>query len=138
MVKHVVEVVDDTARNGWSPARVEDTLSIAARPNGRLWISVTLVQGNAHMCLLDGLADYTNGEIVYRSDDPGNQAQDSNADPEAPCEVRVRVSETDGLTLSVPDAAQQGCRWFCGARATLDGAVFPWRTTPGARMPKVP
>jgi hypothetical protein len=104
---HTVSMVCEHAADGWCDEQVEDTLVIRDRHDGAIAVHVELVRTNAHTCSFEGtLGPVSEGR--WRFD---------HGDDDGPCRLTLEHAGNE-LRLSA-----DGCRYYCGARASLD-AVF--------------
>jgi len=99
---HTVMVVCDDP--DWCEEEVSDSLEIRSTSDGGLDVSIELVQTNDHMCSFEG--------ILRRKSEREWEWQAPEGDPECHLWLRWRA---DSLAVS-----SQGCREFCGARASLE------------------
>lgn len=110
---HPVLVVCDSNPDGWCEEQASDTLTIREARDGAIAVTIELFQANAHMCNFEG-------ELRPAPPPAANtrrwRFQEQNDD--GPCEFVLDRTEKE-LTLQ-----SEGCRYYCGARASLD-ATFP-------------
>ena len=112
---HSIEVVCNDP-SGWCTEGVEDTMVVRDAGEGRIAVEIALLQTNAHSCTFEGTLEPVRGQ-------DGAWHMDELAEGEWPCALDLRV---EGETLRL---TSEGCRLYCGARASLD-ATFPWRGSP--------
>jgi len=115
--RHTIQMV--CGPDGWCDEEVDDTMVVRDAGDGRLAIVVELVRTNAHTCSFEGtlapVADAPAGEPRWRYHDPSSD--------DAPCDLTLTL-RGDELRL-----AAEGCRYYCGARASLD-ATFSRTAAP--------
>lgn len=108
---HTVPMVCDGGDDGWCEEEAADTMTITDAGGGRIDAAIELVQTNGHTCTFEGMLAPVPGSTtrwVFHSDDPD----------EGPCTLALERTPTE-VTLMA-----DGCRYYCGARASLD-ASFP-------------
>jgi hypothetical protein len=106
---HDIEVVCSDP-SGWCTEHVADTLIVRDAGDGALDVEIELIQTNAHSCSFSGtLALVEPGVWRFHSDE---DAEDGA------CTLTLTAIATE-LTI-----AAEGCRYYCGMRASLD-ATFP-------------
>ncbi len=108
--RHEIGVVCD-APDGWCPELVDDTLTIRDAGDGRITVAIELVQTNAHTCGFDGTLAPT---PTHDAGDDVTRWRFADHGEDGPCELTLEVSAGD-ITIS-----SDGCRYYCGARASLD------------------
>jgi hypothetical protein len=86
---------------------VSDRMQLTEMPGGVLHARIELLQTNAHSCTFDG-------DLVPAGD--RHWTFDEPAGEEGPCHVDLFQRDAR-LELT-----SEGCRYYCGARATLEGA----------------
>ena len=87
-------------------------LSIQPEAKGVIHFKVDLNFYNGHTCSAEGSAAYKqNGAFVYRSNETGES-----------CVLEIFAGKA-GVELQDPLG---GCKYYCGARGSLDGANFPY------------
>jgi len=97
----------------WCEQEVTDKLIVTTAPGQAIDVSIDLVQANAHTCTFRGrLANVATDEWRWQA--PAS---------EPPCQLRLSWRDVE-LRVS-----SDGCRQFCGARASLD-ATFAYRQQP--------
>lgn len=101
--------------DGWCKETVEDTLRVRELANGSIEVAIELVSTNAHTCSFEGTLERT-----LDSQSARRWRFDAENDEEFPCSLVVEHARGK-LTVT-----SEGCREYCGARATLD-AVFDVR-----------
>lgn len=122
---HAVMMVCDGGDDGWCEEQVADSMEVREAGDGRLAVTIELVQTNAHTCSFEGVltpdpaAPAPARRWSFRSDDPD----------EGPCSLQLEQSGAEVRLLS------DGCRYYCGARAVLD-AVFPFPPGPPSTVPR--
>ncbi len=128
---HEIMVVCDVGDDGWCPEEVMDTMEVRDAGRGALAVTIELVQTNAHTCTFEGTLapdpQAPGARWIYDGagggggGDDGHDAEtDAVGDGELdewPCRL-VLEHEPRSVRIS-----SDGCRLYCGARATLD-AVF--------------
>jgi hypothetical protein len=110
---HSVMMVCEGGDDGWCEEDVADSMTV--RESGDdLDVAIDLVQTNGHTCTFEG----------HLAHDPDPAAarwtfhSDETAD-DGPCTLTLEQADTE---LRI---AAEGCRYYCGARASLD-ASFPF------------
>lgn len=89
-----------------------DTMKLTLDGGGRGGVDFESWQTNGHSCSVRGPVQPISGGWLFR---------DANAAPE--CRLEILKQPDGGLTLADRD---WGCkRYFCGARAVMDGVRFP-------------
>jgi hypothetical protein len=113
LAPHDIEVTCD-GPDGWCPETVDDTMTVRDAGEGRVALEIELIQTNGHTCNFSGT-------LAPVPPAAGAVAQWQFLDPseeEGPCTLTLAAS-ADTLTVT-----SDGCRYYCGARASLD-ATFP-------------
>jgi hypothetical protein len=109
---HSVMMVCEGGDDGWCEEDVADSMTVHEAGDD-LEVAIDLVQTNGHTCTFEGhLAhdpDPTAHRWTFHADDDTD---------EGPCTLTLEQADTE-LRL-----ASDGCRYYCGARASLD-ATFP-------------
>lgn len=111
---HEIQMVCDQP-DGWCPEQVEDTLVVRDAGGGQVAVEIELMQTNGHSCSFAGtlapVADAPAAEPQWRF-----HLADGD---EGPCTLTLTLTSVaapgDLLRL-----ASDGCRYHCGARASLD------------------
>lgn len=110
---HTVMMVCEGGDDGWCEEDVEDTMTVTEPGDGKLDVAIELVQTNGHTCSFAGILapdrEASSPRWIHHSDN----------EEEGPCTLTLDQSETE-LVLQA-----DGCRYYCGARASLD-ATFPY------------
>jgi hypothetical protein len=113
---------DGGGGGGWCEEEVTDHMDVREADGEGLAVSIELVRTNAHTCSFEGVlvpdprAPAPTRRWVFQSDD----------ELEGPCTLQL---EQSGRRV---DLHADGCRYYCGARASLD-ATF--RFPPGPLAP---
>jgi hypothetical protein len=98
----------------------EDVLRLDEQPGGRLHAVIDVTRANHHTCSFEGTlepaAPTTPGERRWTFDQPGGEADDG------PCRLAL-VHRDQAIEITA-----EGCRYYCGMRATLD-ATFAYPAT---------
>ncbi|MEZ4366907.1 MAG: hypothetical protein R2939_11530 [Kofleriaceae bacterium] len=102
---HEVMVVCD-GPEGWCPEETADVMLLTEQDDG-LQLEIELVQTNAHTCTFSGLVTPVEPGRVWQYRSPKDAMEE-------PCELTLTHT---GSSLQI---TSEGCRDFCGARATLD------------------
>lgn len=129
---HEVMMVCDTGQEGWCAEEGEDTLTIEDRPDGAIEISVELVRTNAHTCSFSGTlhpAPAPANHVRRWIHEVGQQGERDGSDEldESYCKLELEHAASK-LTLR-----SDGCREWCGVRASLDGEFPAQPERPRAR-----
>ncbi len=103
--------------NDWEEAEVRDTLSISQQGDSTSFY-LALVQTNYHICEMEGTGTRTSDGITTP---PENIEFGGEVDV---CRFRL-VADAD--TIRLVDEGNICRRYYCGARAYLDGVAFPRR-----------
>lgn len=110
---HTVMMVCSENADGWCEESVADAMTVIDAGDDRLDVTIDLVQTNGHTCTFSGALTLDTAAStrrwVHHSDDPDEGACDLSLE-HADAELRL---------------ASEGCRYYCGARASLD-ATFPY------------
>jgi hypothetical protein len=108
---HVIRYVCDGGDDGWCDAGADDTLVIHDARAGAIAVEIELMQTNGHSCTFDGvlapvrtLAHGVSAWVFDHADD----------DEEDACTLTLERSAA-AIRIS-----SDGCRSYCGARASLD------------------
>jgi hypothetical protein len=109
---HTVMMVCSENTDGWCDESVEDAMTIADAGADRLDVSIELVQTNGHTCTFAGIL------TLDTRADTRRWTHHSIDETEGTCDLTLEHFDT-ALTLR-----SEGCRYYCGARASLD-ASFP-------------
>lgn len=113
---HEIAVVCSESPDGWCNERVTDSLILRQRDDGALLVAIDLTQTNAHSCSFSGvMLPVSPAELDDGVDAQWRFAQ-AGADEDAGCLAHLTL---DGPQLTV---TADGCREFCGARASLDAS----------------
>lgn len=106
---HMISVICDGGVDGWCDAGAEDVLTIQDTRRGAIAVQVELMQTNAHSCTFEG-------ELApVRSPPPGvQQWVFDHEDEVGPCTLTL---EKRGSEIAI---SSESCRYYCGARASLD------------------
>lgn len=121
---HTIRMVCDGGQpqdpDGWCEENVEDTMTIRERVNGSIDVAIELVGTNAHTCSFEGTLERTvDGEASAR------RWRFQSDDEESPCSL---VIEHAAKLVTI---RAEGCREYCGVRASLDAAFdFPPSRSP--------
>ena len=108
---HEVGIFDGT---DFAPTEVTDTMTLIERGDS-LFVAVDLIGANAHLCAFRGtMGAAPSGGWVWR------ETLDEIYDNQT-CELSLDVSPT---TIRLSDRDSNCRRYYCGARAGLDGAAF--------------
>ncbi len=103
---HSIRMVCD---DGWCDAAADDTLVIHDARRGGIRVEIELTQTNAHTCSFEGelapMPQAREGVQVWAFDEE---------DEEGPCSLTLERSATQVAVRS------DGCRYYGGARASLD------------------
>lgn len=114
---HVVMVVCENP--DWCEEEANDVLTVKHLPGEAIAVGIELIQANAHMCTFEG---------TLAASGPGTWSwTEPNAD-EDPCTVTLSVV-ADAIVVD-----SEGCRAYCGARASLM-ARFPLSSLESAAPP---
>jgi hypothetical protein len=111
---HVIKVVTE---DGLEDVTATDSLTLSLEGGGRLRFSLALWFDNGHTCAMQGVAHSVGRFFEYR--EPIEESSTAARE----CVLRIRPS-ADVITLEDVD---RGCGWgagYCGARGTIDSAVF--------------
>lgn len=119
VARHEIQLVCDGEPDGWCMEQVEDTMTIRERANNGIAVALELVRTNAHTCSFEGALERTlDGEGSTR------RWQFQAEDEEFPCSL-VLEQARGRVTIRA-----DGCREYCGARASLDAEFdFPPRSS---------
>jgi hypothetical protein len=109
---HTIMHVGET---GWEEAVVRDTLSIWPRGDSTAFY-LALVQTNYHICEMQGMGVQTPEGIATSPELIGFGGE------EDVCLLRI-VAEAD--TIRLVDEGDVCRRYYCGARAFINGVAFP-------------
>jgi len=98
--------------NAYCYVNGSDTLKLTLDGSGQGGVEFESWQTNGHFCGVEGPVQPISGGWLFR---------DANAGPE--CRLEILVQPGGGLAMADRD---WGCkRYFCGARAVMDGVRFP-------------
>lgn len=111
---HPVMMVCDGGDDGWCEEQVEDTLDIGDAGGGRLEVTIELIQTNGHTCSFSGTLVPDPAAAPARG-----WRFDGKDEGDGPCALTLQHT---GAELQL---AADGCRYYCGARASLD-ATFAY------------
>ena len=113
---HEIAIVCDESPEGWCQERVTDSLIVRQRDDGSLLAVIDLLQTNAHSCSFSEVMQPVQaGELADGVDAQWRFTRAADDDDEA-CSAHLTLDE---LQLTV---TAEGCREFCGARASLDAS----------------
>lgn len=125
-VQHEIELMGSDCAVDGCTERVTDTLRVTENADSTLTIDVALTQANAHSC---GFTGTLVGRAQATDELPWRWVYSAPGDADdGPCELTLAF---DGRDL---DLSADGCRYYCGARASLDAsfAYPPGDADPGA------
>lgn len=127
---HEVEMMSGDCGDAPCVERVTDTLAVTEHADGTLGVAVQLVQTNGHSCGFDGTLVGRATAPVEAATPRWDYVAPADGD-DAPCALSLTF-DGDALTLSA-----DGCRYYCGARASLDAsfAYPPGDPDPGDAPP---
>lgn len=106
-------MVCSEGEDGWGEESVEDAMTVTETGTDRIDISIELVQTNGHTCTFSGTLTLDTRAATRR------WTHHSIDELEGTCDLTLEQSDT-ALELQ-----SEGCRYYCGARASLD-ATFPY------------
>ena len=112
-----VHTIMHVGESDWEEATVRDTLSIRQQRDSTAFY-FALVQANYHICEMQGTGTRTSDAIAA----PPETIEFGGE--EDVCLLRI-VAETD--TIRLVDEGNVCRRYYCGARASIDGIAFPRR-----------
>ena len=112
---HPVMMVCDGGDDGWCEEQVVDALDVGAAGGDSLTVTVELIQTNGHTCSFSG----TMAADPAAPPPARGWRFDGKDEGDGPCALTLQHSG-DLLIL-----AADGCRYYCGARASLD-ATFSY------------
>jgi hypothetical protein len=110
---HVIRVVCDGGTDGWCDENVEDHMTIHDSDAGSIAVTIELIQTNAHTCTFDGTLRSAPAHASHT-----RRWTFDGHDDEGACSLVIEQSTSKVMISS------EGCRYYCGMRASLD-AVFP-------------
>jgi len=105
---HTVMVVCDSNADGWCEQPVDDRMTIREGADGKIAVVIEVVQTNAHSCTFEN-------ELVA-APSPGNGVRRwafHDASDLGPCDLTLDRTDKEFKVDS------EGCRYYCGARASL-------------------
>ena len=109
-----VPIVCHEEPSGWCEEEAEDTLAIRKVAGGAIGVEIDVVRTNGHTCSFEGVMQPdpdAAARWVYRT---------SADDEEGACELVLEH------TASMIEIRADGCRYYCGVRASLDAEfAFP-------------
>jgi hypothetical protein len=114
-VHHHAVGVYDSEKDDWVGSAAEDCLRLKQRADGGLDFAFQLIATNAHVCSMGGVAQRSGDAYEYR------ETIELSKDETLDCVLRLRL-QPDRIVLE--DAGQVCRRWYCGARAGIDGSEF--------------
>jgi hypothetical protein len=118
-VPHVITVYQGPAA-AESEEAVSDTLTLTADGPDRLGFELFPITTNAYTCALSGTA--------FRAG-RGFECLERSEGEARPCRLRFTADRT-----AIPvEELDDGCRWYCGARATIGRVLFLRPTCPPVR-----
>jgi len=110
-----VHTIMHVGETGWEEAVVRDTLSIRQQGDSTAFY-FALVQANYHICEMQGTGTRTSDAIAA----PPETIEFGGE--EDVCLLRI-VAEAD--TIRLVDEGDVCRRYYCGARASINGVAFP-------------
>jgi len=114
----------DSDAEDWSTQAVDDCLSLHGADDGSVSFTFQLTQTNFHQCSMSGRLRVAGDHLAYLAD--------AESAGEPPCALRITATGGE-IVLHDPDGACQ--RYWCGARAAIDGARFARAVQSPTRCP---
>lgn len=111
--KHKVVFNCSSGKNGECSTFVEDYIAVGAVSDSRLLVHFQSTQANGHSCELQGEFLKKDKSWIYSEPEPKETLG---------CEIKLQFQKNRAAIVTNGDSS---CRYYCGARAHLDGISYP-------------
>jgi hypothetical protein len=115
--RHEIMVVCGDNPDGWCAEMVSDSLILREGDAGGVYVAIGVLQTNAHSCTFEGeLTARDPAELPAGVDEAWRVVEPARDDGDGGCTLDLARTGAELVITS------EGCRDYCGARASLDAS----------------